>query len=143
VSGVIYPLLIVVLSLLSTFGFMALAGIPITMISQILPSFLLIVGIADTVHILTIFYRNYDSSGDKKQSIIDAVGFSGLPVLMTSITTACGLFSFAWADMATVTQLGYVAPVGVLFAFIYTIVLVPSFIAIFPMKKKELNGQAH
>ncbi|MCP4625537.1 MAG: MMPL family transporter, partial [bacterium] len=86
-----------------------------------------------------IFYRNYNSSGDKRQSIIDAVGFSGLPVLMTSITTACGLLSFAWADMATVAQLGYVAPVGVLFAFIYTIVLVPTFIAIFPMKKKSAS----
>jgi predicted RND superfamily exporter protein len=139
ISGVIYPLLIVVLSLLATFGFMALANIPITMVSQILPSFLLIVGIADTVHILTIFYRNLNSSGDKKQAIIEAVGFAGLPVLMTSITTACGLLSFAWADMATVAQLGYVAPIGVLFAFIYTIVLLPVFIAIFPVKQKKVK----
>ena len=139
ISGVIYPLLIVVLSLLATFGFMALAGIPITLVSQILPSFLLIVGIADTVHILTIFYRNFNRSGDKKQAIIDAVGFAGLPVLMTSITTACGLLSFAWADMATVAQLGYVAPIGVLFAFIYTVVLLPVFIAIFPVKQKKVK----
>ncbi|MCG8684563.1 MAG: MMPL family transporter [Desulfobacterales bacterium] len=137
VSGVLFPLLIVVLSLLGTFGFMAAAGFPITMVSQILPSFLLIVGIADTVHILTIFYRKYETCGDKKQAVIDAVGFAGLPVLMTSITTGCGLLSFAWADMATVAELGVVAPVGVLFAFVYSIVLVPVFIAIFPMKQKK------
>ena len=140
ISGVIYPLIIVVLSLLATFGFMAAAGIPITLVSQILPSFLLIVGIADTVHILTIFYRNYNRCGDKQKAIIDAVGFAGLPVLMTSITTACGLLSFAWADMATVAQLGYVAPVGVLFAFLYTIVLLPVFIAIFPMRQKKASA---
>ncbi len=138
ISGVIYPLLIVALSLLATFGFMALVGIPITLVSQILPSFLLIVGIADTVHILTIFYRNLNRCGDKRQAIIDAVGFAGLPVLMTSITTACGLLSFAWADMATVAQLGYVAPVGVLFAFIYTMVLLPVFIAILPVKQSKV-----
>lgn len=143
ISGVIYPLVIVVLSLLATFGFMALAGIPITLVSQILPSFLLIVGIADTVHILTIFYRNLDRCGDKKQAIIEAVGFAGLPVLMTSITTACGLLSFAWADMATVAQLSYVAPVGVLFAFIYTIVLLPIFIAIFPVKQSKTVSAAN
>ncbi|MDH3348562.1 MAG: efflux RND transporter permease subunit [Desulfobulbaceae bacterium] len=136
VSGVVYPLLIVILSLFGTFGFMALTGIPVTLVSQILPSFLLIVGIADTVHILTIFYRNYNRCGDKKQAIIDAVGFAGLPVLMTSITTACGLLSFAWADMATVAQLGYVGPAGVLLAFIYTMVLLPVFIAIFPVKQQ-------
>jgi predicted RND superfamily exporter protein len=53
---------------------------------------------------------------------------------MTSLTTACGLFSFAWADMATVAQLGWVAPAGVLFALLYTIILLPALIAIFPMK---------
>ncbi|MCI5222484.1 MAG: hypothetical protein D3924_07400, partial [Candidatus Electrothrix sp. AR4] len=137
VSGIIYPLLIVVLSLLSTFGFMALASIPITLISQILPSFLLIVGIADTVHILTIFYRNFNRCGDKKQAVVDAVGFAGLPVLMTSVTTACGLFSFAWADMASVAQLGWSAPIGVFIAFIYTIVLLPVFISIFPVKQSK------
>jgi uncharacterized protein len=142
VSGVIYPLLIVILSLVATFGFMALAGIPITLVSQILPSFLLIVGIADTVHILTIFYRYFDKSGDKKQAIIKAIGFAGLPVLMTSVTTACGILSFAWADMASVAQLGYVAPIGVLFAFIYTIVLLPILIAIFPMKKGKAPSSA-
>lgn len=137
ISGVIYPLVVVVLSLVATFGFMGLVGIPITLVSQILPSFLIIVGIGDTVHVLTIFYRNYNDHGDKKKAIVDAVGFAGLPVLMTSVTTACGLFSFAWADVATVAQLGYVAPVGVMLAFVYTIVLLPIFIAIFPVKQKR------
>lgn len=146
ISGIIYPLLIVSLSLLTTFGFMALASIPITLVSQILPSFLLIVGIADSVHILTIFYSNHNRHGDKRQAIIDAVGFAGLPILMTSITTACGLLSFAWSEVATISELGYVAPVGVFLAFFYTIVLLPVLIAIFPMKQKDVavrtdNGQ--
>jgi len=142
ISGVVYPLLIVGLSLLATFGTMALAGFPITLVSQILPSFLLIVGIGDTVHILTIFYRKFDHSGDKRQAIIDAAGFAGLPVLMTSVTTACGLFSFVWADVAAIAELGYIAPIGVLFAFLYTIVLVPVLIAIFPVKHKKIKREA-
>ncbi|RWX51400.1 hypothetical protein VU01_11431, partial [Candidatus Electrothrix marina] len=136
-SGVIYPLLIVMLSLLSTFGFMALLDIPITMFSQILPAFLLVVGIADTVHILTIFYRNFNRCGDKKQAVVDAVGLAGLPVLMTSVTTSCGLLSFVWADIAAVAQLGWTAPVGVLIAFIYTVILLPALIAIFPVRRRR------
>lgn len=142
ISGVVYPLLIVGLSLLATFGTMALAGFPITLVSQILPSFLLIVGIGDTVHILTIFYRKFDGCGDKRQAIIDAAGFAGLPVLMTSVTTACGLFSFVWADVAAIAELGYIAPIGVLFAFVYTIVLLPVLIAIFPVKHKKTIRKA-
>ena len=141
VSGVLYPLFIVLLSLVATFGFMGMARLPITLVSQILPSFLLIVGIADSVHILTIFYRNLERCGDKQQAIIDAVSLAGLPVLMTSLTTACGLLSFAWTDMATIAQLGWAAPVGITLALVYTIVLLPILIAFFPMRPSKKNGQ--
>lgn len=134
-SGLIYPIVTVALSLVSSLGIMALAGIPITNAIQILPTFLIVVGVGDSVHILTIFYRNYRTMGAKRRAIIEAVGFAGLPVLMTSITTALGLLSFAWADVAIIAQLGYVAPVGVMLAFFYTIILLPALIAIFPVKR--------
>ena len=51
ISGVIYPLIIVFLSMLSSLGIMALIEIPITLATQILPLLLIVVGIADSVHI--------------------------------------------------------------------------------------------
>lgn len=137
-SGVIYPLLIVFFSLIATFGFVGMLRIQATLpVSQILPAFLLVVGIADAVHILTIFYRNYSRCGDKEQAILDAMAFAGLPVLMTSVTTACGLFSFIWADIAPIAQLGWVAPLGVFLALLYTLLLLPAFIGIFPITRKQ------
>jgi hypothetical protein len=135
VSGVVFPIIVVLFSLLATLGIMAMVGLPITLLTQMLPSFLLIVGVGDSVHIMTIFYRIYRKTGDKQQAIIDAVGFAGLPVLMTSLTTACGLMSFVWADIASVAQLGYIAPVGVMLALLYTIILLPALICILPVKQ--------
>jgi uncharacterized protein len=143
VSGVVYPIITVGLSLLSSLGIMALVGIPVTNAIQILPTFLIVVGIGDSVHILAIFYRNFRTSGDKRRAIIDAVGFSGLPVLMTSVTTSLGLLSFAWADVAIVAQLGYIAPVGVMLAFIYTVLLLPTLIALLPVKRPKPKQHTH
>jgi len=42
--------------------------------------------------------------------------------------------------MATVAQLGIVAPIGVMCAFIYTIVLLPVLISIFPVKQSKVKG---
>jgi len=42
--------------------------------------------------------------------------------------------SFALADMAPVAHLGVVAPIGIALAFIYTVLLLPALIAIFPMR---------
>lgn len=133
-SGVVYPLLTVTFSLVSTLGIMALVDIPISNAIQILPTFLLVVGIGDSVHILAIFYRIHNRINDKRRAIIEAVGYAGLPVLMTSLTTACGLFSFAWADVAIIAQLGKIAPVGVMLALAYTIILIPALIAILPVR---------
>ena len=137
VSGVVYPLLVVFLSLSASMGFMALAGIPITNAIQILPMFLLVVGIGDSVHILTVFYRNYRALGDRQQAMVQAVSYAGLPVLMTSVTTACGLLSFIWADIAIIAQLGYIAPVGVMLAFMYTVLLLPALVCTFPLKRAK------
>ncbi|MGD9217501.1 MAG: MMPL family transporter, partial [Desulfobacteraceae bacterium] len=142
-SGVVYPAITVALSLVSCLGIMAMAGIPISNAIQILPTFLIVVGIGDSVHILTIFYRNYRASGDKRRAIVDAVGFAGLPVLMTSLTTAMGLLSFVWADVAIIAQLGYIAPVGVMLAFLYTVFLLPALIAIFPVRRPKAAGDRH
>ncbi|MCP3951933.1 MAG: MMPL family transporter [Desulfobacterales bacterium] len=134
ISGVVYPLLVVFFSLTASMGIMALMEIPITNAIQILPMFLLVVGIGDSVHILTIFYRDFRVLGDRQQAVVQAVTYAGLPVLMTSVTTACGLLSFIWADIAIIAQLGYIAPVGVMLAFVYTVMLLPALICTFPMK---------
>ncbi len=141
-SGLIYPLLVVLLSLVASVGAMALLGLPITLVTQIMPSFLLVVGVADSVHILTIFYRRYGQCTDKEQAIVEAVGFSGLPVLMTTMTTACGMFSFVWADVATVAQLGIIIPIGVMLALLYTLILLPALITVFPMKQASRRADS-
>lgn len=139
ISGVIYPILTVILSLLSTMGLMAAMGIPISNITQILPTFMIVVGISDSVHILSIFYQKFRENGDKEKSIVYAFGNSGLAILMTTMTTALGLASFVVADVAPIADLGIVAPLGVLLAMLYTIFLLPALISLFPIKKTKIK----
>ncbi len=68
-SAVFLPIFIVALSLLSTMGTMALVGTPITIPTQILPSFLLAVTIGASIHLLSIFFKQFNLSKDKKASL--------------------------------------------------------------------------
>ena len=140
VSGVLLPLLVVVLSLLNTIGLMAIFGAAIKVPTQILPSFLLAVGVGSSVHILAIFFHRFRSSADKQDAIAYAMGHSGLAVAMTNITTASGLMSFATAELAPIADLGIFAGVGVLLTFVYTIVMLPALLALVPIAHKELPG---
>jgi len=142
-TGVFLPIFIVVLSLLSTVGIMAIFGTPITIPTQILPSFLLAVGIGATVHLLSMFFKDYNKAGSKERALSFALGHSGLAIIMTSLTTAAGMLSFSTSELAPVADLGIFASVGIMIALLNTIVLMPAIIAVIPMKQvkdKHVNN---
>ena len=142
ITGVVFPLFIVILSLLSTVGAMALTGTPIKLPTQILPSFLLAVGVGTSVHILAIFFQRFDEKDNKADAIAYALGHSGLAVVMTNVTTACGLMSFATSEVAPVADLGIFAGVGVLIAFINTIFLLPALLALVPLRSRPKSDSS-
>ncbi len=145
VSGVIAPLVVVILSLTATIAMMAATGVPLKLTTQILPSFILAVGIGDSIHILSIFFRRYDHNGDKSEAIKFALGHSGLAVMMTSLTTAAGLFSFSTAELGAVAELGVFGGIGVLFAMLYSLIVLPLLLAILPVRQRAVslkNGES-
>jgi predicted RND superfamily exporter protein len=143
ISGVLFPLLTVILSVLSTVGIMAYFGTPIKIPTQILPSFLLAVGVGTSIHIMAIFFHNFDKYGNKEQAIAFTLKHSGLAIIMTSLTTAAGIGSFSVSSVAPVADLGMYGAVGVVIALIYSMVLLPTLIAIFPIKRKIPKSEEH
>ena len=141
ISGVLLPLIIVGLSLLCTVGIMAILKVPIQVPTRYLPSFLLAVGVGTSVHILAIFFHRYEENGDKEGAVAYSLGHSGLAVVMTNVTTASGLLSFSTSEVAPIADIGIFAGIGVMLAFVTTIVLLPAFLAIFPLKNKRKSGR--
>ena len=94
-SAVFLPLVVTGLSVLSTFGTMAIMGKPLGIPTQILPSFLLAVGVGGAVHLLVIFFQRFDAGAPRSEALAYALGHSGLAIVMTGLTTAGGLASFA------------------------------------------------
>ncbi len=137
--GVFLPLLTVVLSLLSAIGLMSFSGTPFTVVTQILPSLLLAVGVGYSVHLLTIYFHHVQRNGDKENAIVYALGHSGLAILMTSLTTAGGLLSFVPSPLAPVSSLGLFGAIGVLLAVFYTLIFVPAMLAVLPISKKRVD----
>lgn len=136
ISGVLLPLLIVALTLSSTLGIMATMGIHFKTPTIILPSFLLAVGVGASIHVLSLVYQYLRSSENKNEAIIHAYSHSGLAIVMTSLTTAAGLASFANAEVAPIADLGMFSAVGVMLSLFFTIFLLPALLAVIPLKQK-------
>jgi len=136
-TGVIFPLLSVLLSAAATIGLMAWTDTAFKLPTTILPSFLLAVGIGAGVHLLAIFYRRFDEGESKEAALIFAIEHSGLPIIMTSLTTAAGLLSFSTAAIAPVADLGIFAALGVLVSLVLTLVLLPALLMVTPIRRRK------
>jgi predicted RND superfamily exporter protein len=138
VSGVVLPLFVVALTIISSLSLMAIFGAPITVVTQILPSFLLAVMIGASIHLLSVFFKEYNLTKDKKQALRYALSHSGLAIFMTSLTTAAGLWSFSFSELAPVADLGKFASAGVLIGLIFTLILLPALLSLIKIKPKEI-----
>ena len=142
-SGVILPLLAVIFTITVTLSLMAITGTPFTIVTQIMPSFLLAVITGGAIHLLAIFYKDFAITLDVKTSLRYSMGHSGLAIVMTSLTTAAGLWSFSFSELSPVADLGVFASSGVLIGLIFTLILIPALISISKIKGKSSKVDAH
>jgi hypothetical protein len=136
ISAVLYPLLVIIFSLLATVGTMAWAGTAFKLPTQIVPSLLLAVSIGATVHILSIFFDKFNTTGDKKGAIVYTLEHSGLAIAMTSVTTAIGVGSFYGSEVAPIADLGTFASFGVMISLLLTLTLLPALLSLTKLKQK-------
>ena len=137
-SGLLLPILTVILSMLTALGILGLTGTKLTIVMQILPSILITVGIGYSVHLLVIYYRHLREHGDEGDAIAFAMGHSGLAILITSLTTAGGLLSFVPVKVAPVSDLGLYGAAGIMLCVFFTLVLLPALLSVLPEVKSEV-----
>lgn len=138
-SAVLIAVSTIGLSFICTFGIMAVFDIPIKIPTVLIPSFILSVSVCYGVHILSLFYRNITLGEDKNDAIIDALGHSGLAIVLTSLTTAGGLLSFIHAKIAPIEDLGVFSAIGVMVSLMYSLLWLPSLLAILPSPAIKQN----
>lgn len=130
--GVVVPGCVIVLSNIWTFGLMAWMDKPSTFLTSILPVFLVAVGVADSIHFQSV-YRELRSEGmDGPEALAKTGSLTGLPMLFTTLTTMTGLFSFMFAQLPAIQELGIFGGMGVGIAFVLTLVLMPICLSLFP-----------
>ncbi len=138
-AGVALPILVVVISLGALLGSMALLGHKIAPPTQILPTFQLTVGVAYPVHFLTIFFRQLRAGAGREDAVAYALGHSGLPIVMTALTTMGGMASFVTAALHPIALLGWLVPFGVLLSLLFSLVWLPALVMVIPLRRVPID----
>ena len=123
--GVITPLLVVMLSIFWTLGLVGILDWTLSLMVAMLPIFLICVGIGDSMHIIAETQDQQDQGLARKDAIVKALALVGIPCLLTSVTTAAGFLSFLGTVLKPIRELGVYAAIGVIMAFLLSLIIVP------------------
>jgi uncharacterized protein len=137
-AGVLLPFVAVFGAVLAAFGFAGWTGLAQTAMSTAVPSILIAVGIADTVHILVTFLAELRRGRPRKDAAHYALTKNLLATFLTCLTTAIGFFSFVTANLKPVGILGMMAGIGALVAWLVAQLVVGGLMFLLPIKARPL-----
>jgi len=123
--GVVIPMLTVAMTIAWTFGLIGFGGQSLGVVHVMLPMMLLVVGVSDSVHILSEYQREYAHTNNRRKAILNTMAEVSLPCLLTSLTTAAGMLSLTLAPIPPIRTMGIYAAIGVIFAYVISVFLVP------------------
>jgi predicted RND superfamily exporter protein len=123
-TSMLLPIMVAVLSVVWTLGTMVLFGYKQNIVSTMIPVFLISIGVSDSIHILSEYSKSKTQSKILKFEVI----FSKImkPMLFTSLTTMIGFLALTYTPISFLKEFGIFVAIGVLYAFIITITLIPS-----------------
>ncbi len=136
VQGVVIPLVTGVVSMIWSFGVMAFFGLPITILTAVIPSLLLVIGSAEDVHMLSEYHHLLREGHAKLVAIRTMLRQSALAILVTTATTVFGFGSLVTSDITMLIQFGYVSAMALAANFVVTVTLLPIMLRLWPVPSR-------
>jgi|TARA_B110000483_G_scaffold229579_1_gene293776 predicted RND superfamily exporter protein len=118
--GIWMPLSVVGLVIAWTMGFMVLTGKEIDLMTNIVPTILMVIGISAVVHLLTHYLSLRKEGKNREEALIEAVKQIGFATLLTTLTTMIGFLTLLNSSVQPIVDLGIYASIGLLFSFLLT-----------------------
>lgn len=124
--GIWLPVVVVMLSIIWTLGFMSAIGKPLDLMTVLLPTMMFVVGMSDVVHIITKYLEELRDGADRFEAFRHTIKDVGLPTFLTLITTMIGFLTLLYVNMQPVRDFGIYTSLGCFIAFILSFTILPS-----------------
>jgi len=147
--GVLFPMIIVWITLLLTIASMYLTGGYLEIMSSTIAPILLCVGVADSIHMISKYDDGREHNMPKRRSILEMLKTLGSATFLTSLTTAIGFATLISSSVIPMKRFGIYTAAGVLIAYLITIFFLPAalsksgMVKVFSVKGSSLYKNLH
>ncbi len=143
-SGTFATVMVITLSTIVAMGLAGWFRTGLTPPSAQATTMIMTLAIADSIHVLVTMLREMRRGRSKREAIIESLRINMQPVFLTSVTTAIGFLSMNFSEVPPFRHLGNITAVGVMAAFVYSVLFLPALMSILPVRTKQTdsNGNA-
>jgi hypothetical protein len=119
------------------FGVIFGAGVRIDIVTVIVPIFVIVMGSADGLHFVTHFQEQSTVSDDPVLRVRSALSDVGVPMILTTISTAAGFLALLTTDVQPIRQLGLFTAIGITCAGIVSFFSLPALMSHLTIEPKH------
>ena len=135
---VVSAMVVAGVTVICTMGLLIGMGYTVHIMSSMIPIFLMPIAVVDSIHILSEFFDRYQIYKDRRETIVHVMRELFSPMLYTSLTSAVGFASLALTPNPPVKVFGMFVTIGILLAWLLTILFIPAFIML--LKESSLKS---
>lgn len=143
ISGVVLVTALIGMSVLITMGLFGWAGYTLTPPTGFVPTAIMTIAVADTIHILVSYYFHLREGEEKREALLNSLRINFAPVFITSITTMVGVLALNTSDSPPYRDMGNMIAVGVMVAWALTITFLPAALTIVPAPDRFKSKGQH
>jgi len=111
-----------------TFGLIFGLGLKVDIVTLLVPIFVIVMGSADGLHFVTHFQESAQQS-DSVGRVRAALSEVGVPMILTTVSTAAGFLSLLATSVSPIRQLGLFAAIGICFAGVISFFSLPALLS--------------
>jgi predicted RND superfamily exporter protein len=134
VTGTAGTMVVVVLAIVTAMGAAGYLGVQFTAPIASVPTMIMTLGVADSVHILSAAQRAMARGLPKREALRESLGLNTVPVILTAATTAVGFLSMNFSEVPPFRDLGNVTAVGILAACALSLTVLPALLLLLPFR---------
>jgi predicted RND superfamily exporter protein len=125
VRSVLVCLTPVMLAIPATLGIMGWLGLPLIIINTAIPAIVLVIGIADAVHMLTSWLEARENGEDLPGAAQSMLRATGKACFFTTVTTIGGFLALQSAKLDSIVSFGQSVAIGIFIAWLSNQTLLP------------------
>ena len=133
-AGVAATGMVIVFSVLASMGLGGWAGLPFSPPIAPAPTIVLMIVVANCVHLLVALQQRLRAGDSRHAAIVDSVGLNLHPVFLASLTTALGFLSMNFSEVPPYRQLGNFVAFGVAASFVLSVTFLPAMLSLLPVR---------